>query len=229
MQSRSWVSIHSEILGQNSAVQSVRRQRRDILTPSVVWASTGIQAHAAANDWVSHPALNPPCHQSTPAARQTESDPACTTFGVRRGEMRGMFCYVCICTWDVSSWEARWCKSGPITETWEQLCYANFQVCVGAGVGNRDPGGCYYERAQPGEDQSGGFHLPDMQNSRYALKSGWPADRIWFSSWPAENIIYQLAVLENYSWQNVHISGWLAADFSPAGRFEEKYAAGSFR
>ena len=68
-----------------------------------------------------------------------------------------------------------------------------------------------------------------MQNSRYALKSGWPADRIWFSSWPAENIIYQLAVLENYSWQNVHTSGWLAADFSPAGRFEEKYAAGSFR
>ena len=76
---------------------------------------------------------------------------------------------------------------------------------------------------------SGAFHLPDMQNSRYALKSGWPADRIWFSSWPAENIIYQLAVLENYSWQNVHISGWLAAEFSPAGRFEEKYAAGSFR
>ena len=76
---------------------------------------------------------------------------------------------------------------------------------------------------------SGAFHLPDMQNSRYALKSGWPADRIWFSSWPAENIIYQLAVLENYSWQNVHISGWLAADFSPAGSFEEKYAAGSFR
>ena len=75
----------------------------------------------------------------------------------------------------------------------------------------------------------GAFHLPDMQNSRYALKSGWPADRIWFSSWPAENIIYQLAVLENYSWQNVHISGWLAADFSPAGRFKEKYAAGSFR
>ena len=27
-----------------------------------------------------------------------------------------------------------------ITETWEQLCYANFQVCVGIGVGNRDPG-----------------------------------------------------------------------------------------
>ena len=76
---------------------------------------------------------------------------------------------------------------------------------------------------------AGAFHLPDMQNSRYALKSCWPADRIWFSSWPAENIIYQLAVLENYSWQNVHISGWLAADFSPAGRFEEKYAAGSFR
>ena len=39
----------------------------------------------------------------------------------------------------------------------------------------------------------------------------------------------ELAVLENYSWQNVHISGWLAAEFSPAGRFEEKYAAGSFR
>ena len=78
-------------------------------------------------------------------------------------------------------------------------------------------------------DISGAFHLPDMQNSRYALKSGWPADRIWFSSWPAENIVYQLAVLENYSWQNVHISGWLAADFSPAGRFEEKYAAVSFR
>ena len=79
------------------------------------------------------------------------------------------------------------------------------------------------------EEVTGAFHLPDMQNSRYALKSGWPADRIWFSSWPAENIIYQLAVLENYGWQNVHISGWLAADFSPAGRFEEKYAAGSFR
>ena len=78
-------------------------------------------------------------------------------------------------------------------------------------------------------DRSGAFHLPDMQNSRYALKSGWPADRIWFSSWPAENIIYQLAVLENYSWQNVHISGWLAADFSPAGKVEEKYAVGSFR
>ena len=80
-----------------------------------------------------------------------------------------------------------------------------------------------------GYHRSGAFHLPDMQNSRYALKSGWPADRIWFSSWPAENIIYQLAVLENYSWQNVHISGCLAADFSPAGRFEEKYEAGSFR
>ena len=51
-----------------------------------------------------------------------------------------MFCYVCLCIWDVSSWEAHWCKSGPMTETWEQLCYANFQVCVGAGVGNQDPG-----------------------------------------------------------------------------------------
>ena len=45
----------------------------------VMWASTGIWAHAAANDWVSHPALNPPCHKSNPAARQTESESARTT------------------------------------------------------------------------------------------------------------------------------------------------------
>ena len=43
----------------------------------VVWASTGIQAHVAVNVWVSPPALNPPGHKSTPAARQTESDPDC--------------------------------------------------------------------------------------------------------------------------------------------------------
>ena len=34
--------------------------------------------HAAAI-WVSRPALNPPRHKNTPAARQTESDPAPTT------------------------------------------------------------------------------------------------------------------------------------------------------
>ena len=75
----SWVSIHSEILGRNSAVESVRRQRRDLLTPSVVWASTGVRTHAARILWVSRPALNPPGHKSIPAARQTESDPALTT------------------------------------------------------------------------------------------------------------------------------------------------------
>ena len=58
----SWVSIHSDIPGRNNAVQSVRSQRRDLLTPSVMWASSGIRAHAAANVWVSHSALNPPCH-----------------------------------------------------------------------------------------------------------------------------------------------------------------------
>ena len=33
----------------------------------------------AANVWVSHPVLNPLCNKWTPAARQTESDPALTT------------------------------------------------------------------------------------------------------------------------------------------------------
>ena len=39
----------------------------------------GIRTHVAAIVWVSRPALNPPRHKSTPAARQTESDPAPTT------------------------------------------------------------------------------------------------------------------------------------------------------
>ena len=48
--------------------------------------------------------------------------------------------FVYIHGWDMASWEAQQCKSVPITETWEQLCHATFQVCVRAGVGNRDPG-----------------------------------------------------------------------------------------
>ena len=52
-----------------------------LLTPSVVWASTGVRTHAARILWVSRPALNPPRHKSIPAARQTESDPARTTPG----------------------------------------------------------------------------------------------------------------------------------------------------
>ena len=54
--------------------------------------------------------------------------------------MRYVCIYIYIHGWDVSSWEAQRCKSGPITETWEQLCYANFKVCVGIGVGNGDSG-----------------------------------------------------------------------------------------
>ena len=75
----SWVSIHSEIPGRNSAVQSVRRQHRDLLIPSVMWDAIGVQTHATMNVWVSRPALNPPCHNSTPATRQTELDTALTT------------------------------------------------------------------------------------------------------------------------------------------------------
>ena len=45
----------------------------------VAGAVAGIRSHVAAIVWVSRPALNPPHHKSTPAARQTESDPAPTT------------------------------------------------------------------------------------------------------------------------------------------------------
>ena len=68
----------------------------DFGLPWPVWASTqkfqagivqynqfavdaGIGTHVAAILWVSHPALNPPRHKSTLAARQTESDPVPTT------------------------------------------------------------------------------------------------------------------------------------------------------
>ena len=50
-----------------------------LLTPNVAGAVTGIRTHVAAIAWVSHPALNPPRHKGTPAARQTESDPTPTT------------------------------------------------------------------------------------------------------------------------------------------------------
>ena len=49
------------------------------LKGSVAGAVAGIRTHVAAIAWVSRPALNPPRHKSTPAARQTESDPAPTT------------------------------------------------------------------------------------------------------------------------------------------------------
>ena len=50
-----------------------------LLTPNVAGAVAGIRTHVTAIAWVSRPALNPPRHKSTPAARQTESDPAPTT------------------------------------------------------------------------------------------------------------------------------------------------------
>ena len=50
-----------------------------LLTPNVAGAVAGIRTDVAAIAWVSRPALNPPRHKSTPAARQTESDPASTT------------------------------------------------------------------------------------------------------------------------------------------------------
>ena len=46
---------------------------------TVAGAVAGIRTHVAAIVWVSRPALNPPRHKSTLAARQTESDPAPTT------------------------------------------------------------------------------------------------------------------------------------------------------
>ena len=45
----------------------------------LVLAGTGMGNIIAAIVWVSRPALNPLRHKSTPAARQTESDPAPTT------------------------------------------------------------------------------------------------------------------------------------------------------
>ena len=54
-------------------------QSRQLHKAIVAGAVAGIRTHIAAIAWVSRPALNPPRHKSTPAARQTESDPAPTT------------------------------------------------------------------------------------------------------------------------------------------------------
>ena len=75
------MGVHSEISSRNNAVQSVRSRHRDFWHQIGAGAVAGIRTHVAAIAWVSHPALNPPRHKSTPAARQTESDPAPTTLG----------------------------------------------------------------------------------------------------------------------------------------------------
>ena len=90
-----------------------------LLTPIVAGAVTGIRTHVAAIAWVSRPALNPPRHKGTPAARQTESDPTPTTLFPR------------FCPFFCRSSSTLWVKGRPLCEALDSGIKVSATALVG--------------------------------------------------------------------------------------------------